>query len=1020
MKKNIFTTKRVMLLLIASILFFAPQIHAETDFGKNVRVVDTPILSDLQDYPSIVVDDTSGDIYAVWHDRRNKKYDIYFAKSTNGGLSFGKNIKINDSITGKRFYPSMAIDTNGDLYIVWHDERNGSRNRDIYFTKSTDGGLTFTANVRVDDTGASSSAQCIPDIAVDIAGHIYVTWYDNRNGNPDIYFAKSTDGGATFGANVRVDDTGVSSSAQAKPDITVDKNGDVYIAWHDKRNGNHDIYFSKSTDGGATFGANVRVDDSGSLYRVQIDPSIAVDDSGDIYIAWHDYRRRSHDIYFAKSTDGGATFGTNVRVDSSPLQSFQLNPSLALDAGGNIYVSWHDKRNGNFDIYFTKSTDGGASFGANNTRVDDTGITTSEQRNAALTVDTNGYVYAVWKDSRNGNADIYFAKSTDGGATFGKNVRIVDTNPLTDLQDYPSIVVDNTSGNIYAAWHDKRNKKYDIYFAKSINGGLSFEKNIKINDSIIRRRFYPSLAIDLSGNIYAVWHDERNANRNRDIYFAKSTDGGATFGANVRVDDTGASSSAQCIPSIAIDKNGDIYVAWYDNRGGNPDIYFAKSTDGGATFGANVRVDDTGVSSSAQAKPDITVDKNGDVYIAWHDKRNGNHDIYFSKSTDGGATFGANVRVDDSGSLYRVQIDPSIAVDDSGDIYIAWHDYRRRSHDIYFAKSTDGGATFGVNVRVDRSPSDSFQLDPSLAMDKNGNIHIAWHDKRNDNFDIYFTKSTDSGATFGTNVRVDDTGTTTGEQRNVAITVDSNGHTYAVWKDSRNGNPDIYFAKAENIPVTPTPILPSDGNSLTTLTPFFEWSAFQDGGDGDTQTGYQLRVHRNDNDAVVYNTGFISDISAKDHTYSPGAYTGVEPITGITRISGPLEWGEHYYWHIRYRDSGGQWSDWSKDTPANYQDFYILNPPVLRPVGNRTGNDGQLFIIQKVIATDADGDILTLQANNLPSGARFNHTQSTPGYIEYKVYWPGKFVKTGTYNVTFIASDGSLSDSETISIVISP
>ena len=125
------------------------------------------------------------------------------------------------------------------------------------------------------------------------------------------------------------------------------------------------------------------------------------------------------------------------------------------------------------------------------------------------------------------------------------------------------------------------------------------------------------------------------------------------------------------------------------------------------------------------------------------------------------------------------------------------------------------------------------------------------------------------------------------------------------------------------VPNTPNPILPVDDATLSDLTPFFDWSAFQDGGDGETQAGYQLRVRCDtDGNVIVYDTGFRVSTLGKTHTYSPGSYTGFDPISGVDMISNPLEWGRHYHWHVRYMDSGGDWSEWSADDPNPHQDFY--------------------------------------------------------------------------------------------------
>jgi PKD repeat protein len=95
------------------------------------------------------------------------------------------------------------------------------------------------------------------------------------------------------------------------------------------------------------------------------------------------------------------------------------------------------------------------------------------------------------------------------------------------------------------------------------------------------------------------------------------------------------------------------------------------------------------------------------------------------------------------------------------------------------------------------------------------------------------------------------------------------------------------------------------------------------------------------------------------------------------------------------------------------------NPPVLYPFGLQQGTEGEWFVISKVIATDADGDTLTITGENLASGMRFFQTESRSGYVEYKLRWPARFVKEGTYAVIFTASDGNGgTDSEIVTITI--
>ncbi|MCF7918666.1 MAG: SUMF1/EgtB/PvdO family nonheme iron enzyme [Candidatus Cloacimonetes bacterium] len=151
-------------------------------------------------------------------------------------------------------------------------------------------------------------------------------------------------------------------------------------------------------------------------------------------------------------------------------------------------------------------------------------------------------------------------------------------------------------------------------------------------------------------------------------------------------------------------------------------------------------------------------------------------------------------------------------------------------------------------------------------------------------------------------------------------------------------------------PEMPEDLYPDDGITLLDLFPTFSWSDFQDGGDGEICSGYQFRVLCDENnDEIVYDTGLIESAPFNFHTYSPGTYTGIDLVTGDERVSEHLEWFTHYHWHVRYQDSGGDWSSWSADDLDSHQDFYTPQEPTLNaepefiPITYSEGNES--FVI---------------------------------------------------------------------------
>jgi hypothetical protein len=83
--------------------------------------------------------------------------------------------------------------------------------------------------------------------------NVYVTWWDNKTGNWEVFFSKSTDNGETF------DDTINLSNANGRSeDASIAASGDnVYVTWWDNKTGTREPFFRGSTDGGETFGNTI-------------------------------------------------------------------------------------------------------------------------------------------------------------------------------------------------------------------------------------------------------------------------------------------------------------------------------------------------------------------------------------------------------------------------------------------------------------------------------------------------------------------------------------------------------------------------------------------------------------------------------------------------------------------------------------------------------------------------------------------------------------------------------------------
>lgn len=373
-----------------------------------------------------------------------------------------------------------------------------------HFPLNTKGDFPFTGDVKINDDVVNQPQQ-YPDLAVGSSGMVYSVWEDYRNGTDfDIYFSNSSDGGQSWSTNVKVN-TDINN--QNDPKVAVNQaETEIYVVWQDRRR-DRDIYFAKSTNGGLNWtNPNVRINDN--LTNLRGSPDIALDSSGTVHVVWEDTRNDNWDIFHSKSLDGGTTWSPNTRVNE-PSSADQRRPSLAVDSLGYLYVAWHDNRASAFDwdIYFANSTDGGLSWSIPNNRVNNDGLG-NVQENPSIAIISGGTVYVVWEDNRDFDYNIYFAKSTDWGVSFPTNTRVNDLSPQN--QNFPDIAV--SSGIISVVWEDYRDPDANIYFSNSSDGGTNWGSDIRVNENIPGNgQNQPTIAASPSGTLHVAWEDDRNS-----------------------------------------------------------------------------------------------------------------------------------------------------------------------------------------------------------------------------------------------------------------------------------------------------------------------------------------------------------------------------------------------------------------------------------------------------------------------------------------------------------------------------
>jgi len=389
------------------------------------------------------------------------------AQPGGGSIHQGPNTNVTNK-SGPQSETSVAVDPTNRLHVLT-SVNDLTTTAAVY--ESTDGGVTFTKS------------------NFNPSGFCYDTWLAfNTNGDAFVSYECSDERiaykkhGQTTWTEIKL------TMAGSFPDrdmVTVDNSptspffGSVYVGYDDNGN-NNAPYVLYSRDGFSNWTRSARIQNGNPTIGV----NVATGPDGSVYATWEDFGGKQ--ILSAKSSDGGATFGTahvvtHYRMNTSgffvfiPPQNVRgilPYPMTAADESGShagrLYASYtdNDTSGSNTNIYVRYSDDGGTTWSAETKVNDDTNHAYHFHHQVAVL--SNGVVgvsfYDTRRDPNNRKTDRGFAYSTNGGATFSKNIGITtkqsdETTGSEDgnqYGDYQGIAADPGLG-FHFSWTDSLN-----------------------------------------------------------------------------------------------------------------------------------------------------------------------------------------------------------------------------------------------------------------------------------------------------------------------------------------------------------------------------------------------------------------------------------------------------------------------------------------------------------------------------------------------------------------------------------
>ncbi|MDH5711502.1 MAG: glycoside hydrolase [Gammaproteobacteria bacterium] len=356
--------------------------------------------------------------------------------------------------------PSAVFDNHGKLWLAWVFGEH------VYVSHSMDKGKTYSAPIIVNRVPEKIYAmgENRPKIAIANNGHIYISWTQQlpERFSGHIRFSRSVDGGKTFSDPITVNDH-LAVTSHRFDALGVNKDGVIYLAWLDKRDllsakeagrpyNGAAIYYAVSTDGGITFHANKKIiDNTCQCCRV----AISMDTDQLPVVLWRhifDDNIRDHALVkFDDRMEAGEVVRVsrdNWQVDACP----HHGPDISIADDGIYHLAWFNNAADRHGLFYANTHDQGKSF----SEPLNFGNYTAQAAHPQV-LSQGETVFVLWKEFDGKQASLITMKSVDSGATWSVP-KILDTT--TGETDHPLLIADGN--DVYAAWH-RRGHAYRLF-----------------------------------------------------------------------------------------------------------------------------------------------------------------------------------------------------------------------------------------------------------------------------------------------------------------------------------------------------------------------------------------------------------------------------------------------------------------------------------------------------------------------------------------------------------------------------
>jgi len=397
-------------------------------------------------YDPVVCAD-SGRVYTAWSDLRTGGNAVYYAYSVDHGRTFSTEVRLDTDVLDARkdLNPNSIYANGADVYIYWMDQRNGMAD-DVYFVASHNGGVTFGPEIRIDDTDLPgvSDVKWVT-MAADGMNVFFALAVEIGAANEAIIVSASNDGGANF-------TPGTHAGNGNAGDWDVDYVGlgcfgtQAFVGFDDNSGGNDDL-FGTPFDSAGVVGIPVRIDmDTTGLGDTEHSVGVCMTSALDIHVFWQEERTgtSNEELRYNFSIDGGLTFNpTDAIIGTYAAGTDDVDNVQVACSGTSLLVAWEDNRTASDEAFTAVSHNNGVLWGAD--------VQVSSGGASYPRVALDGDIAAVGFAAPGTPDDAFVAWSRDGGDSFGAQINMSLT--AGDV-DYAEVAIDTHYISCHSAYLD--------------------------------------------------------------------------------------------------------------------------------------------------------------------------------------------------------------------------------------------------------------------------------------------------------------------------------------------------------------------------------------------------------------------------------------------------------------------------------------------------------------------------------------------------------------------------------------